>query len=433
MKKAFWIGTLLLFVLCFAGCSAQEAETPPEEAPQEEAALDLAAVQTELEAAIVPPDDIQLPHKSIIAVSAAAADTKESFQTWQKLFELAVKQQGIKVFALEVDFGGARVVNDFVMGNDGDGTAEEVVAELKYGMYQTQEMVDFVLWMKQYNEGVAEEDKLHFYGFDMQRYDNNKNGLFSYLREIDPALLETYEADLEPLNDAFLYNQEPELTEQGLTAISALLIAMGENRSDYLERSTEQAYDLAFRYATCIMNTATWRLSTEFSPRFAALSDTVAWILDYETQYYGNEGMLLASHNSNMRMDLDSTLGGWLAERFGDAFFLIGTEIYAPGFIAWDNDTGLPREYQITAQSEARLATVFHQTGQTEGYLSFADVAAESALGVFLETEQPITSIGGFAKAWETEEMAATMPVIPAKTFDALLLFETTTAATMLQ
>ena len=75
--------------------------------------------------------------------------------------------------------GGALKVDEYIQGSS--GKAEDVVGEIGFAIYRTQEMADLIDWMRSYNETASADKKLHFYGMDAQRYDNNKEYLFSLL------------------------------------------------------------------------------------------------------------------------------------------------------------------------------------------------------------------------------------------------------------
>ena len=46
-------------------------------------------------------------------------------------------------------------------------------------------MMDLVQWMHDYNATVSEEEKIYFYGNDMQRYDYSKKGLLDYYEVVN--------------------------------------------------------------------------------------------------------------------------------------------------------------------------------------------------------------------------------------------------------
>ena len=78
------------------------------------------------------------------------------------------------MFCLRRRFWGAQQINQFIV--NGVGTAEEAIKALDYGIYKTEQMVGFVQWMHDYNQTVDEQEKIYFYGNDMQRYDYSKKG-----------------------------------------------------------------------------------------------------------------------------------------------------------------------------------------------------------------------------------------------------------------
>ena len=59
-------------------------------------------------------------------------------------------------------------------------------------------MVD---WMRSYNETVSEKEALHFYGMDVQRFDNNKEYLFSVIDQTHPELSAEYSEVFAQLTD----------------------------------------------------------------------------------------------------------------------------------------------------------------------------------------------------------------------------------------
>ena len=82
--------------------------------------------------------------------------------------------------------------------------------------------------MRSYNAEAAEGRDLHFYGMDMQRYDNNKEYLFSVLDEAAPELSEEYKEIFSQLTDDNRYVLDNSALEQAQTDALALLKAMDE-------------------------------------------------------------------------------------------------------------------------------------------------------------------------------------------------------------
>ena len=58
------------------------------------------------------------------------------------IFKALVQSNGCQTFIIEGDFGGALKVDTYI--NGGSGSAEEVVKEIGFSIYHTQEMVDLI-------------------------------------------------------------------------------------------------------------------------------------------------------------------------------------------------------------------------------------------------------------------------------------------------
>ena len=71
-----------------------------------------------------------------------------------EVFKALVKNNGCRTFVIEGDFGGGLKVDTYIHG--GEGTAQEAVAELGFGIYRTKELAELADWMRSYNAEAAE-------------------------------------------------------------------------------------------------------------------------------------------------------------------------------------------------------------------------------------------------------------------------------------
>ena len=115
---------------------------------------------------------IEIPEgKTVIALGEATHGNKEFQELKLSVFQHLVETTAVRSFALEADYGEGILINEFIHGNGDIKDAREAVKKLSFNFYQTQQMVDLVQWMHNYNQSAAEADKLSFYGFDMQNPD----------------------------------------------------------------------------------------------------------------------------------------------------------------------------------------------------------------------------------------------------------------------
>ena len=68
--------------------------------------------------------------------------------------------------AFEMSPGEAAEINDAIHSEDVD--INELMGRSDYPLYDTQQMIELVTWMREYNKGKTVEDSLMFYGVDMQ-------------------------------------------------------------------------------------------------------------------------------------------------------------------------------------------------------------------------------------------------------------------------
>lgn len=395
-------------------------------------------LQQSLESNLVPVSAMELPSKTIIGFGEATHGNKEFTTLKSNIFKHLVEKQGYRVFAIEGDFGGGQKVNEYILG--GSGTAQEAAKAIGFTIYHTQEMADVLAWMRSYNEHRDAKDKIHFYGFDMQRYDHNKNGLFSYLKKVDPTLAAKYETALANLNDKTVYDQKKATVQEGLSHIQNLLERMKENKSVYTAKSTEKEYELALAFAEAIKQNATLR-GTNVSynnARDSYMAEKVLWILSFEKKHYGREHMFITGHNGHIEKTSTTAgtttcMGAYLAKTLGDQYYAIGSEFYESSFLANDAITNERKEFTVKNSGNDRLAVRFAQTSMQDGFLDFAKARHDEHFLTYLNKAQPISAIGAVFSGWYGKmEKMYTLQMVPAKAFDAMIFVRTATPSVMI-
>lgn len=100
----------------------------------------------------------------IVSLGEATHGTREFFQLKHRMLEFLATEMGFTIFSIEANMPEAYRLNDFVLNGNGDP------AKLIQGMYfwtwNTQEVLDMVLWMREFNK--SGKGRVQFTGFDMQ-------------------------------------------------------------------------------------------------------------------------------------------------------------------------------------------------------------------------------------------------------------------------
>ncbi|KMZ44264.1 MULTISPECIES: erythromycin esterase family protein [Bacillales] len=395
-------------------------------------------LQQSLQSTLVPVSKMELPAKTIIGFGEATHGNKQFTTLKLDIFKHLVEKQGYRVFAIEGDFGGGQKVNEYILG--GSGTAKDAAKAIGFTIYHTEEMAALLSWMRTFNEQRDAKDQIHFYGFDMQRYDHNKSGLFSYLKKVDPALATKYEKLLTNLNDQTVYDQKIALVQEALTHIKSLMEQMKQNQSAYIAKSSVKEYELATAFAESIKQNATLRgTNTNYgNTRDRYMAEKVMWILSFEKKHYGRNNLFIAGHNGHIEKTstsagLTTCMGAHLAKALGDHYYAIGSEFYESTFLAKDATTNERNVFSVKNSGKDRLAVLFAQTNMADGFLDFAKAKQHQDFYTYLNKAQSISAIGDVFSSWYGKmEKMYTLQMVPAKAFDAIIFVRTATPSVMI-
>ncbi len=268
--------------------------------------------------------EVKIPEGiSVVALGEASHGNAEFHELKLAVFKYLVETTSVRSFALEADYGDGILINEYVHGTGDIKDAREAVAKLSFNIYQTQQMVDLVQWMHDYNQSAGEADKLSFYGFDMQNPDIDSGIIADYCEAngITPksgstALLRKYaeHESLEGQYDTFLEDIESvkNSLNTGDTKASSIAIscdcvlkskALGElGVADYIAYNTV---------------------------RDEAMANVVSQIASLEKEL-GHDMIYITGHNGHMGTNAlyYTTMGQNIKEEFGDKYFIIGTDYY---------------------------------------------------------------------------------------------------------
>jgi erythromycin esterase len=217
--------------------------------------------------AVVPLDRAPLADaagKRVVGIGEATHGNKEFVQARTLIIQRLVREHGFRTVALEADFGGTAVADDYVV--KGQGTAEQAATALGFDIYRTRETANLLRWIHDHNATAADADKVRLYGFDMQRYDRNKERLLRYLATVEPAQAAPAEQALAGLTDATRSGQDEATIEAGATAAERIAARMRDHQDAYVKRSSPESFALALHHAETIGGTPGWPRPSSGSP-----------------------------------------------------------------------------------------------------------------------------------------------------------------------
>ena len=102
----------------------------------------------------------------LVALGEATHGTREFFQLKHRMLEFLVSELGFTVFGIEATMPEAFDVNEFVLTGKGDPA--RALAGMYFWTWDTEEVLEMIRWMRNYNSDPRHEKKVKFYGFDAQ-------------------------------------------------------------------------------------------------------------------------------------------------------------------------------------------------------------------------------------------------------------------------
>ena len=413
-KKIFSASlALITCLILFTGCGNSTSSV----------SADLSYTQTDIE--IIPiSSDVQ-----VVGLGEASHGVAQYHQMKADVFKALVKNNGCRTFIIEEDFGGALKVDNYI--NGGDGSAEEAVREIGFAIYRTQEMVDLIEWMRSYNETVPPEEVLHFYGMDVQRFDNNKEYLFSVLGQAVPELSTEYTESFAQLTDENRNSLDKTTLNNAKEAASELIDKMDAARADIVELFGKSAFDFAKECVNTIYAYCDVQLSNNYNmTRDQYMYEKVEWFLQH------GDGSVLFINGHNGHIGKTSIagytcLGELLSKNLENGYYAIGTDAQKTQFNS-QKDNG---EFEIVKVSNSNdLNSQLGDEDNNYYFIDFNTAQSDETWKQIMNSEQTVTTLNvGLSGMLKMLKTAYTTTIIPQSTFDGMIVFRTVTPTTIIK
>ena len=380
-----------------------------------------------------------LKDKKVVAMGEATHGTKEFFQMKDRMFEFLVEKMGYRLFAIEGEFGSAQDVNNYIL--NGIGNANDAVKSMGFWTWSTEEVVNMIEWMRNYNKDQAHISKVKFYGIDMQSADKITPRVMEYITKVDINSLSEFGKTLLDVNNNSRINS---FSKDKLTNVKKdteeLLNMFKNNKENYIEKSSISEYEMIYQdlnvinqfveYTTLIKD-ADWKKTAD--TREFYMAQNVKWILDYEKQF-GNDKIMLWAHNGHVSKKFPNykSMGENLKEIFNDKLYVIGFDFYEGSFRANPSDdkgnllSSEIAKFNVDKSDINTLAGSFEKTGIPLSFMDFKSASEDKDVAAWLSQPQLTHTIGAGYNGYINQWM---LPEVPIDSYDGLIFVKKTSAA----
>jgi len=259
----------------------------------------------------------------IVGLGENSHGSSSIFKVKLRLVKYLVKNLGFTLFALEAPTVECDLINQYVLY--GKASKREVIQNLVYKVWQNEDILNIVEWIKTYNETA--KIKVEFRGVDCQ----NSISALNYLLDVkkDNPLHNTEVKKLKELFDYSLKEKKRwEVVYQQLNKVDSIY-EIEEKTSDKIKR-----YLLIFRQGLTFHSE-----STDYKLRDQYMADNVDWLIKHGRP---SEKIIVSADNQHINKS-SAVQGGYLNQMYGKDYINIGFT-YRTGHYAAD---GPKKMYEV--------------------------------------------------------------------------------------
>jgi erythromycin esterase len=371
-------------------------------------------------------------NKKVIGMGEATHGTREFFNMKAKMFKFLATYCGYRIFSIEATYGGTLKVNDYVL--DGKGDVLSAMKGMEFWTWDTEEVKDLIEWMRKYNDGKTQNEKLRFYGFDCQSFKGPTNALLDYVKEFDKPNLDEFIKGLSVLNDSshlYFYTLKPGKSSQQrisqIYGIISFLEKWFQRKEDlYISVSGKKKFELARYNIEALKQAILLRATPEKEYGFrrdSCMSQNLKWIYNLEQDKifaWAHNGHICKAPNLFEKHDV--CMGVYLDKIFGSDFYDIGFVFNQGRFQALTKVAGKLQEFSVHEYKKNTLTNELALAGPDAFFIDMSN-----STNKLFRTSNRAYFIGAlFMPEYWTKYSKA---MIAKKQFDGLIFINTTSSA----
>jgi erythromycin esterase-like protein/dienelactone hydrolase len=128
----------------------------------------------------------------VVLFGEASHGTSEFYRMRQRITQRLIEEKGFTIVAAEADWPDAERVDEYVRGRTGrDERPWEAFARFPTWMWRNRDVLGFVEWLRDRNDGRPKGEQVGFFGLDLYSLYTSMHEVLAYLEDRDPDLADT--------------------------------------------------------------------------------------------------------------------------------------------------------------------------------------------------------------------------------------------------
>lgn len=324
----------------------------------------------------------------VVLLGEASHGTSEFYQARAAITRHLIEKQGFTIVAVEADWPDAAAIDHYVRHRASRRPDEKPFERFPTWMWRNTDVVAFVEWMREHNDGKPTGEQAAFFGLDIYNMRSSIAAVLSYLDSVDPAAAavarERYGCLTPWQRDPSIYGRA--VVTEGYRKCEAEVIRQCQdilgNQLDYAASDPDSFLDAAqnarlVASAERYYRTMYYGGAESWNLRDTRMFETLGHLLDAQGP---RSKAVVWAHNSHIgdarftemgtvREELN--IGPLCREKFADAACLIGFGTHT-GTVAsasdWDGEMEV---MQVRPSRPDSYERQFHDAGVARGLLEF--------------------------------------------------------------
>ncbi len=328
----------------------------------------------------------------IVGLGEGTHGSSEFFRMKSRIISYLARNMGFTVFAIEASLPEAYVMNNYILNGVGD--PKTLLAGLYFWTWNTQEVLDMVQWMREFN--ASGQGRIEFLGFDMQYAAVAMNNVAAFLAAADPASLSFLSGNyMIAAQTAELSAPSASQSSGAIAAAQAVWQRLTDNRATYIQSQPAEAVDFAIENASIVVQALTYQSLGQGQNATAYRDAQMAANIEWIASQHPNERIILWAHDQHINK-IPGLMGSYLAGDFGSDYLALGSLFHAGFYNAEAPNIGLVPNIAV-ASIPGCVEYFFHQSGVPQQILDTRLASADARLSSWLTAPLWVRTIGSQA------------------------------------
>jgi erythromycin esterase-like protein/predicted phosphoribosyltransferase len=325
----------------------------------------------------------------VVLLGEATHGTHEFYRERAVITKRLITEKGFTAVAVEADWPDAYRINRYVRGAGTDADASQALSDFRRfpsWMWRNADVLDFIGWLRERNDGVAPDRRAGFYGLDLYSLRASMAAVVSYLGKVDPpaarrareryACFDRFGDEMQKYAYATLYDVSASCERE----VVSELVELRRRAAEYARRDGRLAADDHFfaeqnaklvQHAEAYYRTMLGGHIESWNLRDRHMAGALDDLLAFLDRGSAGSRVVVWAHNSHLgdaratelgqRGELN--VGQLVRERFGSAAVLVGFTTFTGTVTAASDWDGPAERKQVRPAIGGSCERLLHEAG----------------------------------------------------------------------